>query len=533
MTWDSASLAARVLHVAGQDLGGMWLRARPSPARDTLLAALPSGIRVHPAISDEALLGGPDIAATLAAGRLVTRPGLLETHAVLTLSMADRCTPGLAARLGRALDAGGKTLIAVDEGEDDATPPTALTERLGLFVTLDGVCLSDLSPISPVDEKVHDLYAKAILPDPVRDAIVAASVGLGIVSFRGPLAACCCARAIAAVDGRDCVTEADAAAACQLTLAHRATTLPEDEAPENQPPPDPPPDQQSQDSGTEGTERLVEATRMALPRGLLASLVAARSKGATQGTAGARKMGGPRGRPLPPRPGRPSAGRIDLFATLRATAPWQTIRRASHHNDPRPVLIEPADLHLKRHDTRTERLIIFVVDASGSSAMARMSEAKGAIESLLSQAYASRDHVALISFKGDGAAVTVPPTRSLVQAKRRLAGLTGGGGTPLAAALVEASHLTEAARRKGQTPTLVLLTDGRANIALDKTANRARAAADAEQVARKLRQAGVPTLVINTGTRPSPTLRPLASLLGGTYLALPYGAQDRLRAELT
>jgi len=105
------------------------------------------------------------------------------------------------------------------------------------------------------------------------------------------------------------------------------------------------------------------------------------------------------------------------------------------------VIVRPADIHLSRYETRRDRLLIFTVDASGSAALARLAEAKGAVELLLAQAYARRDQVALVAFRGDGAETLLPPTRSLVQAKRRLAGLPGGGGTPLAAGLLAAGEM--------------------------------------------------------------------------------------------
>jgi len=79
--------------------------------------------------------------------------------------------------------------------------------------------------------------------------------------------------------------------------------------------------------------------------------------------------------------------------------------------------------------------------------MSRLAEAKGAVELLLSEAYSRRDHVSLISFRGDTAEILLPPTRSLVQTKKRLAALPGGGGTPLASGLVEALKMAHQARR--------------------------------------------------------------------------------------
>ncbi|MEQ8967896.1 MAG: VWA domain-containing protein, partial [Azospirillaceae bacterium] len=185
------------------------------------------------------------------------------------------------------------------------------------------------------------------------------------------------------------------------------------------------------------------------------------------------------------------------------------------------LIIHPADIRLRRYEDRSDRLVIFTVDASGSAAMARMAEAKGAVELMLAQAYAKRDQVALIAFRGEGAEILLSPTRSLVQAKRQLAGLPGGGGTPLAAGLDAAMAVVEAERRQGRTATLVVLTDGKANVARDGTGGRERAGADAEASARRVRAAGVTALVVDTSARPREAARELAAAMGAAYLPLP------------
>ena len=169
----------------------------------------------------------------------------------------------------------------------------------------------------------------------------------------------------------------------------------------------------------------------------------------------------------------------------------------------------------------SDRLLVFAVDASGSAALARLAEAKGAVELLLAEAYARRDHVALISFRGDNAEVLLPPTRSLVQTKRRLAELPGGGGTPLAQGLKCSLETAMTSRRKGLSPLIIVLTDGRSNVALDGSANRTQAAADVQSVARHIAQAKIDCIVIDTGRRPETALRDLALSLRGHYVSLP------------
>jgi magnesium chelatase subunit D len=154
------------------------------------------------------------------------------------------------------------------------------------------------------------------------------------------------------------------------------------------------------------------------------------------------------------------------------------------------------------------------------------------VELLLARAYARRDHVALIAFRGAEAELMLPPTRSLVQTKRRLSGLPGGGGTPLAAALKLATETALRARSRGLTPVLVLLTDGRANIALDGAAGRERAEADAAAMARAWRAIGAASVVIDTASRPEAGLKRLSLTLGGTYLPLPRADAARMSTAL-
>jgi magnesium chelatase subunit D len=279
---------------------------------------------------------------------------------------------------------------------------------------------------------------------------------------------------------------------------------------------------------------LVAAVRALLPPDLLAGLVpAGTGRIQTGGGAGQKRKGNRRGRPLPSRPGRlDGRARIDLVATLRAAAPWQPLRKESAPHGA-GLRIRPSDIRLKRFQEQSDRLLIFTVDASGSAAMARLNEAKGAVELLLGQAYAARDHVALIAFRGTQADLLLPPTRSLVQTKRRLASLPGGGGTPLAAGLQQAALLAEQSRAKGLTPTVVILTDGRANIALDGSADRTAAQKDAEKMATVLCSGNIAALVIDMSNRPQEPLRALSRHLRASYIALPRADAERLTGAVS
>lgn len=549
--WDLACQALRLLAIDPVGLKGLCLRARSGPARQAfvdLLPALPLPRRkLHPTISDEQLFGGIDLAATLAGEKLILNQGLTSVPAALVLTMAERAGPDLAAKLAQILDADkGHCLILLDEGAEEAeSAPPALIERLAFHIDLDGIGSGEVQP-TPLDQDALDAARIILSSIPAGSdevtALVTIAARFGIDSLRAPLLALRAARANAALNRRNHISPEDLALAVSLVYPSRATMLP---AEEEQSPPEPPPptpeESQPQDSATPEPgsgipdEMLIDAVRALLPAHLLDQLTPKAQSCATSGGsgAGARHKGNRRGRPLPPRPGRlDGTSRIDLVATLRAAAPWQPMRRKASPQA-KGLLIRPSDIRLKRYEETSDRLLIFVVDASGSAAMSRLGEAKGAVELLLAEAYARRDHVALIAFRGSTAEILLPPTRSLVQTKRRLAGLPGGGGTPLAAGLKAAAELAVQARARGLSPTLAMLTDGRANIALDGGADRDRAAHDATTLARMIRAQGISGLVLDMSNRPQDALRDLASQMGAPYIPMPRADAKRLSAAIS
>lgn len=548
--WDAASQALRLLAIDPVGLKGLCLRARSGPARQAfvgLLPALPLPRRkLHPTISDEQLFGGIDLAATLAGEKIVLNQGLTSAPAALVLTMAERAGPDLAAKLAQVLDADkGHCLIMLDEGAEDAEcAPPALIERLAFHVDLDGIGAGEVNP-APLDQDALEAARSilALIPAGSEDvtALVTIAARFGIDSLRAPLLALRAARANAALNQRNRIIPEDLALGASLVYPSRATILPaeEDQSPPEEEPPvpeDQPQEGESRDPGAGiPDEMLIDAVRALLPAHLLDSLVPAGAARGVSGSggAGAKHKGNRRGRPLPSRPGRlDGTSRIDLVATLRAAAPWQPMRRKASPGAT-GLLIRPSDIRLKRYQETSDRLLIFVVDASGSAAMSRLGEAKGAVELLLGEAYARRDHVALIAFRGTTAEILLPPTRSLVQTKRRLAGLPGGGGTPLAAGLKAAGELAVQARGRGLSPTLAMLTDGRANIALDGGADRTRAATDAGMLARLIRAQGIPGIVLDMSNRPQEALRELATQMGAPYVPLPRADAKRLSAAIS
>jgi magnesium chelatase subunit D len=205
--------------------------------------------------------------------------------------------------------------------------------------------------------------------------------------------------------------------------------------------------------------------------------------------------------------------RIHLAATLAAAAPHQ---RARGRAAPRPLRLRRGDLREARMEGREGNLVLFVVDASGSmAARSRMGAVKGAILSLLIDAYQRRDKVGLIAFRGTGAQVLLPPTSSVEAAAARLAALPTGGRTPLAAGLLRAYEVlrSERLRDPRRRPLLVLVTDGRATGGRDPLAAAHRAAA-------VLASTGVASVVVDCESGPVRLglAAGLAAALGGMVL---------------
>ncbi|MET7247913.1 magnesium chelatase subunit D [Methylobacterium sp. EM32] len=563
--WIQACLAASLLAIdpAGTSV---VVRARPGPVRDTWLARLhallPEGTpvtRLPAGIADDALLGGLDLPATLATGRPVAQPGLIaRSHGgMVVVPMAERLGPGTAARIAQALDTGavevardgiatrhparfGLVLLDEGEGEDEALP-ACLADRAALHLDLDAVppgALAAAPPLPDLTGAGAGAGAGAIqadVPPEAAETLCAVAARLGIASLRAPLLALRVARLHAALSGRAALEDADLTAAVALVLAPRARAWPDDksEAP-SEPPPGPdeaePADRQEDDRIGKHQcldDRVLAAVAASLPPGLLARLLAGegpRTRSPGAGRAGA-ATSAQRGRPVGARPGDPRRGRLALIETLRAAAPWQRLRRGEAEARLR---ITADDLRIRRLVQKRETTTIFAVDASGSAALERLAEAKGTVESLLAECYVRRDRVALVAFRGSGADLLLAPTRSLVRAKRALASLPGGGGTPLAAGIEAAGRLAAMERRAGRSATVLLLTDGRANVARSGAPGRAQAGADALSAAKALAATGTRALVIDTAARPQDSARTLAAAMAARYLAMPQADAARL-----
>lgn len=533
-----AFLAARLFALDPNGLGGLWLQGGDGPVRDRVLqvitAALPDGFvarRLPLSIDDERLVGGLDIGASLSAGRAVRREGLLSEAAggLLLVAGAERMPEAMAGRLAAAMDADRTALLLLDDSdEDEIAPPPALTDRLAFRIDLRAIRhLAQPEPPAVESLLLGEVEAPA---DEVMTALAAAALAFGVASMRTLLLALRAARAAAALHGRTTIAAEDVTLAARLVLIPNATRLPpaEAEANEDEPPPPDEPEAEPEDHADEEEsaelppleDLVLDAIKASLPPELFERLARdrVRGRGPQQRGRGARNRAKRRGRPVGSRPGLPGGGlRLALVDTLRAAAPWQGLRGGA----PGRLKLSRDDLRIRRFESRETILTIFAVDASGSAAFQRLAEAKGAVELLLERAYAKRAEVALVAFRGTGAELLLPPTRSLTRARRLLAALPGGGGTPLAAGLEAACALADAQKSRGRTPQIVVLTDGKANIAADGTQSRQRAAEDAETVGRRIAASGYTSAVIDIGPRRQPEAAAVAAAMAGRYLHLP------------
>lgn len=327
------------------------------------------------------------------------------------------------------------------------------------------------------------------------------AVRAGCQGHRAEIFACEVARASAALEGRQ-VNSDDLRLAVKLAIAPRGTFINQpmndnDLLPPPPPPPPPPPqmDEQNQDSEEQQEEEEVEEPEEdkdedredeapdtpEVPQEFMfdvdatpidPDLIAFTSR-QRSGKGGGRGLvfSQDRGRYIKPMLPKGKVIRLAVDATLRASAPYQKARRErakGTKNEGRGVHIQQSDVRIKKMARKAGSLIIFVVDASGSMALNRMNAAKGAAVSLLTEAYQSRDQIALIPFQGEAADVLLPPTKSITMARKRLEQMPCGGGSPLAHSLQLAMLTGINAKKTGDIGkvVVVLISDGRANVPL-------------------------------------------------------------------
>jgi magnesium chelatase subunit D len=541
--------------------------------RDVLGEATPF-VELPPSVDVENLLGGLDLEATLQSGHMVLKEGVLaradggvayvdgvnlltDASANLLLSVLDEGEVRVE-REGVSMRTPARFSLIGSYDPAEGQPRRHLLDRVGLLVTLPGarsaaqraeVIQRNLGPAAPHwAEDTQFLYgliqtAREHLPTvhiseaQIRRLSVTA-LQYGVEGHRVDVFAVRAACAAAAYELRESVNDDDLLLAARLVILPRATRTPEqeEEPPQQQqqpPPPEPEPpepeqrdEQQSEEGETPVPEQIIAPEQIleALESDLPEELADLSFSHMRRGQAGSRgTTSGTRGRHVNSVPGEAARGRIDVVATLRAAAPWQAVRGRADKLE-----LRASDVRIKQYRSKAGALFCFGVDASGSMALHRMRQAKGAVHTLLEKAYVNRDRVALMAFRGEEAEILMPPTQSVELARRALDLLPTGGGTPLASALVLGVDLAQQAKRRGIMQTvLVLLTDGRANVPLEEGANPRE---ELERLGGYVHEAGMAVVVVDTKRSylSRGEARQLAEWLGATYAYLPSATGEQI-----
>ncbi len=573
--WFDANLIAILLAINPKGLKGVTVKSQFGPVRETWLSYLKQltsscGTQVLKApanISAEQLIGSLDVEASLQAGSLVMSKGLLErVHGnLLLLPMVERMDLQAIALISQALDQKNAFdqsthfgVIAFDESDsvDESISPRLL-DRLAFELYLDQLSLADIKESLEVNaEDIQE--AKKLLPlvkcsDEYLEVMTKAGFSLGVSSFRANHFALETAKTLAALRGLAEVSQDEVIDAARLvyTPSKRAYMPPEMDQSENQSDEDQndqDPDSQQEDSQSdqesldeikqeqpseqELEDIIVQAVKASIPPKLLRQskdgMRAGKSSVHVSGKSGSIQKNFLSGRPLGARKGRPTDGkRLDILKSIRAAIPWQRLRKGTLVNNQvnqshSRIDFRAEDLHIKQYLRRRGTVTIFLVDASGSSATQRLAEAKGALEELLAQCYIRRDEVAMLSMRGAKAEVVLPPTRSLARAKRNLAALPGGGGTPLASGFRAANEMAISLQRKGLTPIIVIMSDGKANVNLLGVGGRGGAHADALTAAKELRLKNHRVLFVDTSPQPEILAQELSGMMAAQYFPLPF-----------
>jgi magnesium chelatase subunit D len=568
---DDAKLAL-LLAAADPLIGGVLLRGQKGSAKTTLArglaALLPGGDGRRPFVelplgaTEDRVVGSLDLAAALTGGELRFSPGLLAAAhggvlyvdevnlladhlvdvlldvAVSGLNRVERegiahVHPSRFVLVGsmnpeegdlrpQLLDRFGLAVDVVASG-DPVERAEAVRRRLAYDADPEGFCAGWTSEDAAEAARLAEVRPAA-LPAELLETVSRLCAAVGAEGLRADVVICRAAAALAGLEGRPEATADDVRRVAPLALAHRRRRQPfedpgiapeeieeaigEAAAPED--------DGEGGAPGEAPPERTAEPDRPTPVQRLETPAASGRADGRRS------TVRGDRGRLVADRSPTGPIGSVAVAATVRAAA-----ARAPGRST--PIEVQPADVREAVREERAGNLVVLAVDASGSmGAERRMEAAKGAVLSLLLDAYQRRDRVALVTFRGDDARVVLRPTGSVEVARARLAELPTGGRTPLAAGIATALDLAESGATEAHRPLLVLVTDGRATAA----PNGLDPVAAAREAAARVRRRRMPAVVVDAedGHARLGLAAELAETMGARHLSVPElssGSLDR------
>ena len=525
-------------------IGSIHIKGKFSPMREEYISKILKFFdrkkpkKIYPSQSPSDFNTSINIVRTLTERKPVYEKDFFaDKNNIIFLPMAEKIDKNLACFLKGKIESCKDTLfIALDESESDEYINENISQNLTFFVSLDEVRLDELKNIKINLTKIRaarNNLDKVVIKKDILSHLISCSDLLGIKDSKISYKTLKTAKAICSLKEKSLVTRDDVNQAVSLVMIQKAKRIPEltDNDEQSQ-------SKQAEEKNEEGSsdqnnlekevvnkQMLIETIKANLPRDLIEQIIKnklqPRQSGDSVGS-GEKNKNFKFGRPLPSiRRKYSSDKKIDLISTLTKAIPWQKLRNNAIKITKKGLIFYPDDITIKQFDQKSERVLIFIVDSSGSNAIGRLAEAKGAVEILLSDAYAKRDNVALISFGGDDARTLLSPTRSLVAAKKKLSALPGGGGTPLARGLLEANKLALSAKTRNIKPILILLSDGKSNLGLNGEPNREIAMRDSLKIASIIKENGLTSIFIDTSKREQQAAKDLASNLNGKYFPLP------------
>ena len=553
---------ALLLCLVNPQIGGVLISGEKGSAKSTLVRGLPALLPLRRLVelplnvTVDRLVGSIDVEGVMRDGRRTLERGLfseadgqilyvdevnlLSEHIASILLSVSSSGVNRIEREGISEEHPARFALIGTMNPEEGQLRGHLLDRFGLYVTASGErdpekrceiikrrLLYDRDPIAfsalwrTETERLRESVtnAAALLSSvTANEAVIRFSAELartgGCAGHRAELVLIEAARAAAALDGRTSVTEGDVRECAKYVLPHRireAIELP----PPNMDGEEPPIEEKNEnDTSERHTERDVSPTNIETEPSAPSTgkerdsgeeiekceeipleLRFIDAKSATgSGKRSKVRSGSTRGRYIRARMPKGKTRDIALDATLREAA-----LHPKREGETLAVTVRESDLREKVREQRTGATILFCVDASASMGVGkRMAAVKGAVLSLLTDAYQKRDTVGILTFRGENASLVLPLTRSVDLALKHLSSLKTGGKTPLAAGLHRAYELMKAARARDKEllPYIVLLSDGRANVSL----HGEDAFEEAVEIARRIVSERINLLLLDTET---------------------------------